>query len=108
MTLNKIYRGVEGQIREAIDRGDFDNLSTHGKPIDLSAWRKTPEHLRMGYSVLKNAGITPPEVEIKREIDKIRAQLKTTTDKQEKMRLSNRLNSLMVTDSVKMERLRRK
>ena len=104
----RIYKLVEEKIRDAIERGDFDNLSNKGKPIDLRAWRKTPEHLRMSYSVLKSAGITPPEVQLKNQIADIKEQLKRTTDKKERMRLSNRLNALMVTDSVRMERLRRK
>ncbi len=104
----RIYKLVEEKIRDAIERGDFDNLSNKGKPIDLKAWRNTPEHLRMSYSVLKSAGITPPEVQLKNQIAEIREKLKQTTDKEERMRLSNRLNGLMVTDSVRMERLRRK
>ena len=50
------YYGVEAAIREAMERGDFDNLPGKGKPLDLSDWENTPVHLRMSYSVLKNAG----------------------------------------------------
>ncbi len=54
----KIYEGVEGLIRDAIERGEFDYLPNKGKPLDLSDWEKTPQHLRISYSILKNAGIT--------------------------------------------------
>ena len=54
MNFDKI---VEAIIREAQERGDFDNLKGKGKPIDLSAYFETPEDLRMVYSMLKNAGM---------------------------------------------------
>jgi len=99
---------VDQKIKDAIERGDFDNLSNKGKPIDFKPWRNTPQHLRMSYRVLKSAGITPPEVQLKQDIADIRQKLRLTQDKQEKMRLTNRLNELMVTTSIRMEKLRPK
>jgi hypothetical protein len=43
------------KIKEAIARGEFDNLPGKDKPLDLDAYFATPEHLRMGYSILKSA-----------------------------------------------------
>ena len=71
-SIVKIYEGVEGQIKAAIERGDFDNLPNKGKPLDLSGWLKTPEHLRMSYSILKNAGYKPSEVHTKKEMARLR------------------------------------
>lgn len=55
---------VESLIKEAMERGEFDNLQNKGKPLDLSAYFETPEDLRMAYSVLKNAGMASAEVEL--------------------------------------------
>ena len=55
-------RNVDERIKEAITRGDFDNLPGKGKPLDLDAYFTTPEHLRMGYSILKSADIIPEEM----------------------------------------------
>ncbi|MEP6787258.1 MAG: DUF1992 domain-containing protein [Acidobacteriota bacterium] len=45
-----IESSIEQKIREAIARGDFDNLEGKGKPLDLDAYlppRRTCEwHLR--------------------------------------------------------------
>ena len=101
----KIYSGVEAQIREAIERGDFDNLPNKGKPLDLSEWQKTPPHLRLSYSILKNAGYSPSEVHTKREIAELKAMIDNETDKDRKLRLINKLNALSITDAVKMEKL---
>jgi len=106
MSLRKIYRGVEEQIQEAIAKGDFDNLPGKGKPLDLSGWKKTPAHLRMGYSMLKSAGLVPVEIQAKKEIVEIKKKLAETEDKEERMRLTNRLNSLTATAAIKADSFR--
>lgn len=108
MSLKKIYDGVEKRIQEAIARGEFDNLPGKGKPLDLRAWEKTPPHLRMGYTLLKNAGMAPVEVQAKQEIAEIREQLADTEDPEEKRRLTNRLNALMTTYAIRVGEQRRR
>lgn len=104
----KTYRAVEAQIREAIERGDFDNLPNRGKPLDISAWQKTPQHLRLSYSILKNAGYSPREVHSKKEIAELRSIINNETDRERKIRLINKLNALSITDAVQMEKLLKK
>ncbi len=99
------YDGVEGAIREAIERGDFDNLPGKGKPIDLSDWKKTPEHLRMSYSILKNAGYKPTEVQTKREIAQLREMIENESDGERKERLLKKLRALSVTNAIQSEKL---
>ncbi len=103
-----IYGGVEAQIRDAIERGEFDNLPGKGKPLDLSEWEKTPEHLRMSYSVLKNAGYSPNEIHTKKEINSLKAMIEQETDRERKERLLTTLQAQTVTDAIRMERLRKK
>jgi len=103
----KYLSSVEAQIREAMERGDFDNLANKGKLLDLSEWRKTPEHLRMSYSILKNAGYSPQEVHTKKELAELRAMLENETDEDKKTRLIQKLNALSITDAVRMEKLRK-
>ena len=103
----KYLNSVEAQIRDAIERGDFDNLPNKGKPLDLSEWEKTPEHLRMTYSILKNAGYSPREVHTKSELAELKAMLAAETDNERKQRLLNRINALSITDALQMEKLRR-
>ena len=65
MSLDKL---VEALIKEAQARGEFDNLAGEGKPIDLSSDFETPEDARLAQSVLKNAGMTSPEVQRLKEL----------------------------------------
>jgi len=111
--MRHYYASVEAQIREAIERGDFDNLPNKGKPLDLSEWEKTPQHLRMSYSILKNAGYSPREVHTKQEIAELRAMLEAESDDERKARLLQKLNALSITDALnrergQMEKLRKK
>ncbi|HEU5236640.1 MAG TPA: DUF1992 domain-containing protein, partial [Pyrinomonadaceae bacterium] len=55
--LMSFHRNSDEKIKEAIAKGEFDNLPGAGKPLDLDAYFATPEPLRMGYSILKSADI---------------------------------------------------
>ena len=103
----KYLDSVEAQIRDAMARGEFDKLPNKGKPLDLSEWQKTPPHLRMTYSILRNAGYSPREVHTKKEISELRAMLENESDSERKQRLLGRLNALSITDALQMEKIRR-
>jgi Domain of unknown function (DUF1992) len=73
--LMSCNRNADEKIKEAIAKGEFDNLPGKGKPLDLDAYFATPEHLRMGYSILKSAGIIPEEVELLKQIEGLKKSL---------------------------------
>ena len=88
-------RIAEQRIKEAMERGEFDNLEGKGKPQDLSAYERLPEDLRMAYTILKNAGCKPPELELKNEILRMEDLLAGMTDEREKYRQIQKLNFLV-------------
>lgn len=90
MSFEKI---IEEKIKTAMEAGDFDNLPGQGKPIDLDAYFSTPSDLRLGYSVLKSAGCAPPEVELLRELEQLRAKLDACADERERQTLSKEIES---------------
>jgi len=96
-SFNKI---VELKIREAMAKGEFDDLPGKGKPLEDSDWEKTPEEMRLAFKILKNAGYIPLEIELKNEISKIKDTLKSTTDKEEKHRLIKERNYLQTKLSL--------
>ncbi|MGB9761663.1 MAG: DUF1992 domain-containing protein [Caldimicrobium thiodismutans] len=59
---------AEERIREAMERGEFDDLELKGKPLELKEDPFVPEELRIAYRMLKNAGFLPKEVELRKEI----------------------------------------
>jgi hypothetical protein len=80
-------KAVEEMIREARERGDFDNLPGRGKPLDHSAYFSQPEELRVAHHLLQNAGFVPEQVELLREIGELREQFRASTDETERNRL---------------------
>ena len=104
MSFDKI---VEALIREAQERGEFDNLPGKGKPIDLSSYFETPEEVRLAQSVLKNAGMTPPEVETLREIAGLRQVQEAVTDEAKKQEIRKRIEQKQMEFNLMMERQKR-
>ena len=100
MSLEKT---VEAIIREAQERGDFDNLKGRGKPIDLNAYFETPEDMRLAYSVLKNANMVTAEVELLNEIVALKETLATTREEKENIRLQKMIREKQLQFNMLME-----
>ncbi|MBI4761314.1 MAG: DUF1992 domain-containing protein [Chloroflexota bacterium] len=98
---------VESIIKEAMERGELDNLPGKGKPIDLSAYFDTPEDLRVAYSVLKNAGMTSREVELLKEIAELKQVHAAMLDEEKKKKLHKEIEQKQIEFSLMMERQRR-
>ena len=90
--LDKI---AEAQIREAIERGDLDDLPGAGKPLVLDDDPFVPEELRMAYKVLKNAGYVPEEVRLRKTIGDLQRAL-AGLEGEDYIRAAKRLNLLRV------------
>jgi hypothetical protein len=73
-------RIAESRIREAIERGEFENLPGTGKPLNLEEYFSTPEDLRMAFSILKNAGCAPAEVELLNDVSRLEHAVAETSD----------------------------
>ncbi len=54
---------VEKQIREAMERGEFDHLPGAGKPLDLEENPFTPAEWRLAFKLLKDNAVAPEWIE---------------------------------------------
>lgn len=97
-------KAVEAIIKEAQERGDFDNLKGKGQPIDLSAYFETPEDLRLAYTALKNAGIISPEVELLQEIAALKERLTSTYEEVQRSRIKKLISEKQLQFNIMMER----
>jgi hypothetical protein len=91
--FNKI---VEERIRTAQKKGQFKNLAGSGKPLALEDDRHIAEELRLAYKILKNADCLPPEVELKKEIERTEQLLGALEDASEKYHTLKKLNFLIM------------
>jgi hypothetical protein len=98
---------VEAKIQEAIRNGEFDNLPKRGK-INLDDWARLPEDIRVGYTLLKNAGYVPEEGQLLKEIGELREQLASSNNPDEKAVISKKLSETELKYNLAMEQRNRR
>ena len=95
---------VEQKIREAQQAGEFDDLEGAGRPVNLEAYFNTPEDLRAGYALLKNAGVLPEEAAVLKELNEASARLAECRDEGERERLLRAVRDLQLKYDLMIER----
>jgi hypothetical protein len=91
---------AEQKITEAILNGELDDLPGQGQPLRLDDGSFVPEELRMAYRVLKNSGFLPPGANLRKDIAGVNQLLMEVVSEDEQMKLSRRLNYLLMQFSV--------
>lgn len=94
---------AEEKIREAVERGEMKNLPGKGKPLKLDNLAAVPEDLRPAYLLLKNAGVLPEELQLRKEIVSLK-DLISCCQEDEKESLRYRLNEKILRFNLLMER----
>ena len=94
---------ADERIREAMERGEFDNLEGKGQPLQLEDDSHLPPDLRIAHKILKNADCLPPELELRKEIRSTEALLEGISDVKEKYGCMKKLNFMI----MKLNMLRR-
>ena len=90
------HRIIEERIRRAQEKGVFENLEGSGKPLNLEDDRHIAEDLRLAHKILKNADCLPPEIELKKEIERTEDLLSGMQDTAQKHRTLKKLNYLIM------------
>jgi DnaJ-like protein len=89
-------RIAEQRILEAQRNGAFDNLPGKGKPLELEDLSWVPEELRIGYHVLRNAHVLPPEAELLKDVHTLEDLLKHIEDEGERRALAKSIQWKMI------------
>ena len=66
--------GIDRVIREAIERGAFDDLPGQGQPLDLSSYDPANEW-RLAFHVVRQSGETLPWIALGRDVEAARGRL---------------------------------
>jgi hypothetical protein len=106
--MGNFDRIVEKKIKEAIKNKEFDNLEGLGKPVDNSEYFSVPEEERMAFHIMKNAGVVPEELSIRKKISNLIKEIKDCKDKTEKESLKKELNLLYSQFELAMEQRKMK
>ncbi len=88
-------------------RGEFDDLPGKGKPQNLDSYFAAPEDLRMAWSVLKNAGYLPEEVQRLKEIAVLKERLAAAPSDAERAKLKKELDEKLLSLRVLLEQRQR-
>ncbi len=94
---------AERKIEQAMEKGEFDNLSYKGKPLPPDDMAMVPEELRMAYKILKNAGIVPEEIELQKSIVSLTTLLNACVDEEERKNIRIKINEKQLRYNMIME-----
>lgn len=86
----------EQRIKKAQEDGEFENLPGYGKPQNFDEDLSIPPALRMAHKIMKNAGYSTEEMEIKKEMMRIEDLIRVCEDDTEKEELQKSLNEKML------------
>ena len=95
---------AERRIEEAQSQGLFDNLPGAGKPLEIEDLSHVPEDMRMAYKILRNAGCLPPELEERKEINRLIDLLEHCEDEQERLRQMQKVRFMVTQAKLRFQR----
>ena len=94
--MSYFWRIAEEKILEAQRAGAFDDLPGKGQPLHLEDLNWVPEDLRLGYMVLKNAHVLPPEAELLKDIHILEDLIKHVDDEGQRKALAKSVQWKMI------------
>lgn len=98
---------IARHLSESEASGELKAAPSYGKPLSFGdGYDETPVELRMGFKVLKDAGVVPHEVQMLRALEALKRQLQATTDGAEAAALRQRIADLQQNVALRLEKLR--
>jgi len=105
--LRMVEDHIGRHLEESARSGELRSAPGFGKPMDLGdGYQETPEELRMGYKILKDAGYVPPEVELMQDINRLARELESIPPGAGRVEAQAKLSHLRQKLALQMERLR--
>ena len=101
------FRIAERKIQEAVENGELEDLPGKGKPLAFED-SHIPEDLRAAYKILKNNGILPVEMDLRREIVSLEKLIMDCDSEERKEVLRKKLTEATIRHGVLMDKRRRR
>jgi len=87
---------AERRIAQALKDGTLKTDGWKNKPLPLDDDSFVPDDLKMAYKILKNSGYVPPEVETRKEIQRLEDLIAKSEDCHQRVKQMKKLNVLMM------------
>lgn len=94
---------AERKIQQAMEEGQFDHLQNKGKPLVDDGMDMVPEDLRMAYKIMKNAGVVPEEIELRKGIVNLYELLNACADEAERKAIRAKISEKQLKYNIIME-----
>lgn len=92
---------AEQKIAQAMKEKDLTESEWKNRPLPLEDDSFVPDDLKMAYKMLKNAGYVPPEVEERKEIQRLEDLISRTEDEHERVKQMKKLSVLLMKVDAK-------
>ena len=94
-------------LEEARRSGELQSAESFGKPMpDADGWHETPAEFRLPFKILRNAGVTPPEVELFHRRAAMKRELAESASEEERQALAQRLSECEQLIALRLEGMR--
>lgn len=99
-----LLRIAEQKITQAIEQGTLKTEGWKNKPLVFEDDSFVPDDLKMAYKIMKNSGFVPPEIEIRKEINKLEDLISHTEDEHQRLKQMKKLQVLLMKMDSKRTR----
>lgn len=101
-------KSIDETLRQAIERGAFQNLPGQGRKLDLDDYFNAPEDVRLGYGLLRSNNFVPEEVQMLKDIESLQEKLKQATVEEERKTLQREIETRRLKYNLLMDRFHRR
>jgi Domain of unknown function (DUF1992) len=107
--LKLLEDNIGRHLADAHASGELKQAASYGKPLDFGdGYDETPADLRMGYKILKDAGVVPPEVEFMQQIEAQRLAADTLPEGPARKAAQQRLAEMRQQLALRLEAIGRR
>ncbi len=105
--LKLLEDNIGRHLAQSHASGELKSAASYGKPLNLGdGYEQTPAELRMGYKMLKDAGVVPPEVDLMQQIEQQRQRAESLPAGAEQQAAQQRLSEMRQQLALRLEKLR--
>lgn len=106
-SIRTLDESIAEHLAQAYQSGELQSAPSFGNPMaEAEGWAQTPTEFRLPFKILKNAGVTPPEVEFFHQRARLQQQLARATSDEERRAVQAKLSDVEQTIALRLEGMR--